>query len=184
VRRLEAEEIRDSLLAVGGLLDRTMGGSILPLKNREYVFDHTSKDNTRYDSRRRSLYIPVIRNHLYNVFQLFDFGDGAIPEGNRPTSTTAPQALFMMNSDLVHDCAENLARGLLDRSDLDDAGRARLLYEKAYGRPASPEETARALSLLNRFSRSLPEAKGNRPLQAWTSLCQVILASNEFVYVR
>src|SRR5439155_5864271 len=69
VRRLEAEAIRDSLLAVAGLLDRSAGGPALAhVKNRGYLFDHTSKDETTYGSRRRSVYLPVIRNHLYDVF--------------------------------------------------------------------------------------------------------------------
>ncbi len=72
VRRLEAEPIRDALLAVSGRLDRRMGGSLLEVKNRAYFFDHTSKDATSYDSPRRSVYLPIVRNHLYDVFQLFD----------------------------------------------------------------------------------------------------------------
>ncbi|HTE19823.1 MAG TPA: DUF1549 and DUF1553 domain-containing protein, partial [Armatimonadota bacterium] len=135
VRRLEAEAVRDALLAVSGTLDRTMGGSLLTLKNREFVFDHTSRDATRYDSLRRSIYLPVIRNNVYDVFQLFDFADPAVLEGNRPTTTVAPQALFMMNSDLVHGAAEAMADRLLERGELDDPGRIRLLYLQAYARP-------------------------------------------------
>src|SRR5262245_48132752 len=84
-RRLEAEEIRDSLLAVSGLLDRTAGGpAITHVKNREFLFDHTSKDGTKYESRRRSLYLPIVRNHLYDVFQLFDSTDATVrSEGRR-----------------------------------------------------------------------------------------------------
>ena len=127
----------------------------------------------------------MIRNHLYNVFQLFDFGDGAIPEGDRPTSTVAPQALFMMNSELVHQCAGNLARQLLERSDLDDAGKVRLLYGKAYARPATEAEVERGTALLKRFSEASQTGAGTHErLQAWTWLSQVMLASNEFVYVR
>ena len=178
VRRLEAEEIRDALLAVSGTLDRTMGGSILPLKNREYVFDHTSKDNTRYESKRRSLYVPIIRNHLYDVFQLFDFGDGAIPEGNRPTTTVAPQALFMMNSALVGDCAKELAGKLLARTDLDEEARIDGLYQSAFSRAANPKEIARGRQLLQRFS-----AQGDRA-QSWAWLAHTTLASNEFLFLR
>ncbi len=68
VRRLEAEPIRDAVLAVSGTLDATMGGSMLHVKNREFLFNHTSQDNTKYESRRRSLYLPVIRNHQYDMF--------------------------------------------------------------------------------------------------------------------
>ena len=102
VRRLQAEELRDSLLMVCGQLDRTMGGaSLAHVKNREHLFNHTSKDGTKYESRRRSLYLPLIRNHLYDVFQLFDFPDPAVSTGDRPTTTVGPQALFLMNSEWV-----------------------------------------------------------------------------------
>ena len=99
VRRLEAESIRDSVLAVSGMLDREMGGSMLHVKNREFLFDHTSKDNTDYSSLRRSVYLPVIRNNLYDFFQLFDFNDASVINGNRETTTVAPQALFLS---LIH----------------------------------------------------------------------------------
>ncbi|HZZ82380.1 MAG TPA: PSD1 and planctomycete cytochrome C domain-containing protein, partial [Gemmataceae bacterium] len=89
-RRLEAEAIRDALLAVSGGLDPTMGGSLLHVPNRAYLFDHTSKDLTNYDSKRRSLYLPVIRNNVYDVFQLFDFPDPGFPSGDRATTTVAP----------------------------------------------------------------------------------------------
>jgi hypothetical protein len=186
IRRLQVEELRDSLLAVSGTLDRTMGGSILPLKNREYVFDHTSKDNTRYDSKRRSLYIPVVRNNLYDVFQLFDFGDGQVPEGSRPSTVVAPQALFMMNSDFVADAAAALAESLLKRTDQSDAARVSDLHARVYGRPATPAEAARARRLLERFqqSQSAEQDPARRALNAWTWLCHTTLAANEFLYLR
>jgi len=180
VRRLEAEEIRDAVLAVSGQLDRTMGGSILPLKNREYVFDHTSKDMTRYESKRRSIYLPVIRNHVYDVFQIFDFGDGAIPEGNRPTTTVAPQALFMMNSSLVMDAADALAKDVLAKPGLDDAGRIRVLYTRLYGRPAAVAEVSRGRELLVRLRAAGAESE----IQAWGQLSHTLLQANEFIFLN
>jgi hypothetical protein len=186
IRRLEAEEIRDSLLAVSGTLDLTMGGTIFPLKNREYVFDHTSKDNTKYVTHRRSIYIPIVRNHLYDVFQLFDFGDGAVPDGNRATTTVAPQALFIMNSAVVSDASTALASKLLERTDLDADGKIDLLYQQAYNRPATSAETARARTLLTRFQSAQPA--GTQPpvreKQAWTWLAHTALSANEFLFLR
>ena len=186
VRRLEVEAIRDSVLMVSGQLDRAMGGKSLPLKNREYVFDHTSKDATKYDSRRRSIYLPVIRNNLYDVFQLFDFGDASVPEGSRTTTTVAPQALFMMNSDLVLDAAEALAARVLKEPGTD-AARIASLYRQAYGRPATPKEIERATALLARLhgeAAGQGVAPEQRPQRAWGWFCHVLLASNEFIYVR
>ncbi|HKA07276.1 MAG TPA: DUF1553 domain-containing protein, partial [Gemmataceae bacterium] len=185
-RRLEAEEIRDSLLAVSGLLDRTAGGpAITHVKNREFLFDHTSKDGTKYDSRRRSLYLPIVRNHLYDVFQLFDSTDATVTKGDRSTTTVATQALFSMNSDLVADCATRLASRLME--DDDSAGRVDRLYRTAYGRPATDREVERALAAVSAFDQGLqarePDA-AKRQVQAWALVCQAVLAANEFVYVE
>ncbi|HWB13693.1 MAG TPA: PSD1 and planctomycete cytochrome C domain-containing protein [Pirellulales bacterium] len=182
-RRLEAEEIRDSLLAVGGLLDRSMGGPVLQVKNREYLFDHTSKDLTRYDSHRRSIHLPVVRNNLYDVFQLFDATDAAVAEGNRLTTTVAPQALFMMNSDLIAEASESLATSLLAGTDLDDPALIRRLYLLAYSRQPSDVEIERSMFLLVRFESLAEGQPVQRRHRAWSWLCQVILAANEFVYL-
>jgi mono/diheme cytochrome c family protein/cytochrome c553 len=187
VRRLEAEAIRDALLAVGGVLDKSQGGSMLHVKNREYLFDHTSKDTTNYDSRRRSLYLPVIRNNVYDVFQLFDFPDPAAPGGDRATTTVAPQALFMMNSELTMKICDHLVESLLKEAGLDDAGRVRRLYLKAYGREATDAETARAIALVRAVDHAMQKREPNldrRRLLAWSALCQVIVSANEFVYVQ
>jgi hypothetical protein len=187
VRRLEAEAIRDALLAVSGSLDRSMGGSLLSVKNRGYLFDHTSRDATRYDTPRRSLYLPIIRNHLYDVFQLFDSTDATVQNGDRATTTVAPQTLFMMNSDLVAQVSERLAAGLLEDPKADDAGHIRWLYEKAYGRPASAEETAKGREFLGACERELRDSEpdaGKRRARAWACLCQIVVAANEFIYIR
>ena len=170
VRRLEAEAIRDAMLAVGGTLDRTLGGSLLTVKNREFVFNHTSQDKSTYDLRRRSIYLPVIRNHLYDVFQLFDSTDATVLSGDRATSTVSPQALFLMNSDWVASVATATA-GRIVQADASKAGRVARLFLEAYGRTPSEAESRRLLRFL--------EDGGT-----WQSLCQAILSSSEFIYVR
>jgi cytochrome c553 len=187
VRRLEAEAIRDSLLTVGGLLDRTVGGPALAhVKNRDYLFDHTSKDKTTYTSDRRSLYLPVIRNNLYDVFQLFDSPDAAVPNGDRATTTVPTQALFFMNSDLAIRSADALAGRLLAKEKLDDAERTRMLFLLTYGRPPSERETTRVLAAVaayeTEFASEMDESK--RRKRAWAAVCQAILAGNEFIHVN
>lgn len=186
VQRLEAEAMRDSLLAVSGQLDRSLGGSLLKVKNRGYLFDHTSKDLTEYNSVRRSLYLPVIRNNVYDLFQLYDFPDAAVPTSNRSTSTVAPQALLMLNSDIVLDSATALARKLLAEA-ADDAQRLSRLTWLTYGRDVTAAELAAHQIFLADIDRdlqsSVPDAAQRRE-QAWSVLCQVVLAANEFSYVK
>lgn len=177
VRRLEAEAIRDTLLASCGQLDRARGTSLLHVGNREFLFDHTSIDKTKYDSPLRSIYLPVIRNHLYDLFDLFDYSDAATVQGDRGSTTVAPQALFMLNSALVHDAAANLVKELLKQPGLDDKGRVQRMYALLYGRYPTDGESEAMLKFL--------EKAGDVPReQRWIHLCQAAIASNDFLYVR
>ncbi|MGE5195558.1 MAG: PSD1 and planctomycete cytochrome C domain-containing protein [Deltaproteobacteria bacterium] len=186
VRRIEAEAVRDALLAVSGRLDTTMGGTLLKVKNRGYFFDHTSKDLTDYNSFRRSLYLPVVRNNLYDVFQLLDAPDAAIPNGDRATTTVAPQALLMLNSDFVMQSAADFAGRLLSGEAADD-DRMQRMYAIAYGREATAEELGENRKFLAELEQSLavsePDA-ARRQRQAWNVLCHTIVAANEFIYVK
>ncbi|MFM7844900.1 MAG: PSD1 and planctomycete cytochrome C domain-containing protein [Planctomycetota bacterium] len=183
LRRLEAEAVRDALLAAGDSLDQTMGGSLLHVKNRDYLFDHTSKDGTKYDSPRRSLYLPVIRNNLYDVFQLFDYTDAAVLNGHRETTTIAPQALFMMNSSLVQQAARSLVEVVQREAGDSPEARIKAIYVRALGRAATAEE----LRLAGEFLADSPSQKSahnESASSAWVWLVQSILAANEFIYVR
>jgi hypothetical protein len=184
IRRLEAEAIRDSLLAVSGQLDRTVGGSLLSVKNRDYFFNHTSQDKATYDTTRRSLYLPVVRNHLYEVFQLFDYSDASVSNGDRPSSTLVTQTLFSLNGKLVREAALRLAETLLEPSGLSDAERLDRLYLAAYGRPVRESEVERNRAFLAEFSEAFADSPEDARLRSWQLLCQAVLAANEFLYVR
>ena len=197
--RLDAEQIRDAILAVSERLDASLGGKTIPLRNRQFVFDHTSIDHTKYDSLRRALYLPVIRNNLYTLFQQFDFPDPTMPTGNRNTTVVAPQALLMMNSDLVMDSADALALLLINQPG-DDAAKVQSAYQRVLGRPATDAETQRGFAFIAEFESEAPAvaevvAAGNpenpqvlprqsATRQAWSMFCQSLFASNEFFYVR
>ncbi len=185
-RRLEAEAIRDAILAVSGELDATMGGSLLPTKNHSYVNNTGGAGSVKYDQSRRSVYLPVIRSGLYDVFQAFDFADPSTSNGKRIPTTVAPQALFMMNDRLVLRCSDAMAGRLLARSDLDTSRRIDLAFRRAYGRPAIRREIDRAADYLGRFEGGLA-AEGipreSRPRRAWQLLCQAIFSSSEFLYL-
>jgi hypothetical protein len=186
VRRLEAEAVRDALIAVGGKLDRTVGGSLLEVKNRAYFFDHTSKDKTNYNNNRCSIYLPIVRNNVYDVFQLLDYPDAAVSSGDRATTTIAPQALLMMNSDLVARASAALAQRVTTTSS-DNARRLATLYALAYGREPTAEEVAADQQFLRDAEQALQATEADeakRSQLTWECLCQVVLAANEFIYVR
>ncbi len=185
-RRLEAEAVRDSLLAVSGMLDRKMGGSLLHVKNRAFLFDHTSKDQTKYNTPCRTMYLPIIRNNVYEALELFDFPDPAVLSGDRASTTVAPQALLLMNSDIAWNAAQRLGETLLADASLDDRGRIVRLYEAALGRPPAEDEIERGGAFIAAYAQAgaeeavITEAR----LLAWQSFCQAVLASNEFIYVK
>lgn len=184
-RRLEAEALRDALLVCSGRLDHTMHGSLLSYKNREYVASTASVNATVYDYPRRSVYLPVVRSALYEVFQAFDFPEPSVLNGDRATTTVAPQALFLMNSPLVRGECRAWAQRLLAEHDKDEP-RLRLAYLTAYGRPPTDAELVRDRAFIATYERSLL-AGGIEPDQArlggWEALCRVLVSASEFLFI-
>ncbi len=185
-RRLEAEPFRDSLLFVAGKLDLKPGGSLLTTRNNDYVTNDQSGNAAQYNAPRRSVYLPIIRNALFDMFQAFDMGDPSMVNARRSTTTVSPQALFVMNSPFVQEQAMAFAQDAL-KSGSTDGERINHAYRKAYSRSATAAEIANATAFLSRYADALtastPDA-AKRQTKAWQSLCQVLLAANEFIYVN
>ena len=185
-RRLAAEEIRDSLLAVSGLLDSEMHGTLLTLKSRQYVNDaKTGRHLVSYTNSRRSIYQPVIRNKVYSLFQMFEFPSPSLVSGRRATTTVPPQLLLMMNSELVARCSQAMAVRMLQDSTLTEVERIGLSYEFVYGRIPGEGEVQRAGEFLRRFEQTLSPEQSleTRRAAAWQAFCQALMVSNEFVYL-
>ncbi|MBN9117750.1 MAG: DUF1549 domain-containing protein [Planctomycetes bacterium] len=184
-RRLEAEAVRDSMLAVAGTLDRTAGGSLLNNGNFEYVTNDQSNTRTRYDSLRRSVYLPVIRNNVFDFFQAFDFVEPHVGNGKRASTVIASQALYLMNNPFVTAQAKAFA-GSLPKGGSDET-RAKSAYLRAFAREATADELSRAVSFVRKYDAALadkePDAAARRA-RAWAAWCQVLFASSEFVYVN
>jgi hypothetical protein len=178
-RRLDAEAIRDALLFAGGSLDLAMGGTLLPTANRQYVTSTASVDPVIYDTRRRSLYVPVVRSALYDFLQAFDFGDPSVLQGRRESTVIAPQALFLMNSRIVHEQSAALAQRLLAIQNADaneqTGARVGLAYEIAFGRSPTEDELADARAFL-------AESPGSEA-DVWQSYCRALFAASEFIYI-
>jgi len=201
-QRLSAEQIRDSILFVAGNLDLRLGGKSVPLRNRQFVFDHTSIDHTRYDSVRRTVYLPIIRNHLFSHLEQFDFPDPTMPGGDRQSTTVAPQALLLMNSEWVLDASEKLARACLESATTSES-RLQWLYHQVLGREVSDSERNKSLSFVESLiaagdsSPNIRASTPNEPLptggvpaadsleqKAWGLLAQNLLICNEFFFAR
>ena len=151
-----------------------MGGKTIPLRNRQMVFNHTSKDHTSYDSLRRTAYLPIVRNHVYDWLHLFDYPDPTMPTGNRPSTVIAPQALLLMNSALMTDSSSAFASRIM-REEKTLTNRIERAWQLAFGKLPSADEMAMSAGFLN----EAPDSP-----QQWSLFCQSLLASNQFVYLQ
>src|SRR5690348_12146870 len=142
IRRLDFEELRDSLLAIGGDLDLTMYGRPVETEKEPY-------------STRRTVYGRVDRSDVADVLVNFDFANPDLPTGRRHETTVPQQALFLMNSPLVIEQAKRLVALPAFRECQDDSARIQFLYERIYQRPARPEE----VSLGTEFVAGAPESE-------------------------
>jgi len=171
-RRLEAECIRDTILSVSGELQPGTGGpTIAPGTTADYAYKHTSK--------QRSVYLPVLRNALSELFEVFDFPDTSRVTGQRNVTTVAPQSLFLLNHPFVMEQARHFADRLLAKSGLNDRARVEEAYRLALGRQPAEGELRVALRYLGEPAVS---SNGER-LQAWAQLCHSIFASLDFRYL-
>ncbi|HTU25883.1 MAG TPA: PSD1 and planctomycete cytochrome C domain-containing protein [Pirellulales bacterium] len=167
-QRLEAEVIRDAMLAVSGKLDETMFG---PGTLDEKM-------------RRRSVYFFVKRSQLIPMMTLFDAPDSLQDIALRPTTTVAPQALLMMNSPLVRGYAEGFAERVLASSGDSSPENVRRAYAIALGRAPSAEEEADGLAFLAEQTAAYrAEGKPGEGRLALVDFCQTLLSLNEFVFV-
>jgi hypothetical protein len=165
-RRLDAEQVRDSLASVGNRLDFRAGGP---------------PDDS--DSRRRMLYLKSSRSDKSGFGALFDAPDPSIHVEKRTASTVAPQALDLMNGSLALDAAIELAHDARFVSQPPEL-RMQAMYGFVLGRDASQEELDIASEFFESFrTQSASEASITSTLDAWEAFAQVLLLSNEFMYV-
>ena len=177
-KRLDGESLRDSLLAVGGQLNPKAGGpSIypdLPAEMKDAAKNW--KPSTEVAERnRRSVYVAVKRNLRYPLFTLFDSPDRVEACSRRFVTTTAPQALTLLNDQIVLGHAKAFAGRVINDVGNDPAKVIDRVFIDAFGRkPASEEQTA-AMEFLKKH-------KGPFNVAA-EDLCHAMVNLNEFLYV-
>ncbi len=177
-RRLDAEQIRDTLLAVSGKLDLKYGGLNIGSAG-DIDANSFSAQNTEYSyvyaDTRRSVYTPAFRNKRLELFEVFDFGDINASIGQRNVSTVAPQALYFLNHPFVLEQARAAAEQTMALPGTNDE-RIIATYRCTLGRAPSAAELAKC----RRFLNSAPEAT----LDLWTELQQTLFASLDFRYLE
>ncbi|MFN4258743.1 MAG: DUF1553 domain-containing protein [Gemmataceae bacterium] len=183
-RRVEVEVLRDSILTVSGRLDRTLfGSSVAHLGER--ALDNSSKGGVDVeDFVRRGVYLPVIRNELPPILEVFDFADPDVATGKRDVTTASTQALYLMNSPFVLKQSQLAAQRLVDLSS-DDNVRMRDLYLRALGRTPTVNEKEAILAYLSHQRQTqAPNAKINLDVAAWSGVCLAMFGSSEFRFIE
>jgi hypothetical protein len=187
-RRLDAEEIRDAMLAAAGrlVLARPKGSPAKDLKVME--MQNNGAEATRIEkegraSLHRSLYLPLLRSLVPQALEVFDFANQGFVTGRRDTTTVATQGLYLLNDPFVRDQSRAMADRLLGRKDVDDAERIDSAYRLTLSRTATATEIRRAEAYLSDCGELLRGSK-DPDAAAWASFCQALLGSAEFRFVR
>ncbi|TWU20675.1 Planctomycete cytochrome C [Novipirellula galeiformis] len=184
-RPLDAESIRDAMLAVSGQLDRTIPPPHPFPAVETWSFSIHRPFHAVYDSNHRSIYLMLQRNRRHPFLAMFDAADPNVSVPKRLPTTTPTQSLFLMNSPFVHQQSEAFANQILASSE-DDASRVRLTYERILGRVATDAEVNQTLTFLSAYEHKLAsvETSTETPTtDAWAAIARVLLSSNEFLYV-
>jgi mono/diheme cytochrome c family protein len=180
LRRLEAEAIRDAVLAVSGRLNPAMGGrGIFPTLPPEVLSTQSRPGNgwgksEPREEARRSVYIFVKRTLGVPLLETFDFASPDKSIAARPTTTIAPQALLLLNSAFMEEQSAAFAERLLREGGSEPAKNVERAFRLALGRSPTQTESGIALAFLGRDP--------NYP-RALARFCKLVLNLNEFVYV-
>jgi hypothetical protein len=213
VDRLDAEVIRDAILAVNGALNEAMFGPPVPVRPDVHGQIVVGIDKTEGDNKmpvevplhgeefRRGIYVQVRRSRPLAMLHAFDAPVMEVNCERRQSSTVATQALMLMNSQFILDQAARFARRLQQEAGNDRVREVTRAWQLAFSRSPSVSELADALEFLARQADHLqsvvaetdekakqtdqakPATKPTPDLQAVTDLCQALLSANEFLYV-
>lgn len=173
-RRLTAEELRDSLLAVSNSLDQTPGEAHPFPAEKTWGFTQHAPFDAIYETNRRSAYLMVQRQRRHPFLTLFDGADPNASTPTRQTTTVPTQALYFLNDNFFHEQSARVAERALAASH--DAARLSLVVRTLFQREATQAEQDRLQGFLAKYP--------GEPIEKWAAWARVLLASNEFLFVE
>lgn len=189
-RRLEAEMLRDAMLAVAGLLDESPrpGSAVAAAGEGPVARPRAGRDRIAAaiddpTDVHRSIYLPIVRDVPQESLAIFDAADPALITTERPRTMVASQGLFLMNSPFVIRAADALASRLV--TEHPAAERLTAVYVRSFGRPPDEADRRRADRFLAELAARLEAdgvPAGEVEWAAWSGLCQALFASAEFQY--
>ncbi len=204
LRRIDAETLRDSMLAATGTLVQSSYGppSGIGRDPQGRVVTGIDKgtitlnkvDPGGADDFRRSIYVQVRRSKPVTVLDTFDAPTMSPNCEMRAQTTVAPQSLLLMNDTFVLDSSRRLADRLESEAPANRDAQIKRAWELLFGKPATQDDIARSLAYLDEQTKALTQyhhdiqhPKGvvpNPPQEAMASLCQILCSSNRFLYVE
>ena len=178
-RRLDAESIRDAALAVSGQLDLAPPhGSPISAIGDDDLGKGGKRAPAKNDTRKRSVYLPIIRDMVPDILELFDFAEPSLVIAERDVTNVPAQALFMLNSAFIHEQSTALARSL--EAEPDASRRVTAAYLRTLARLPTPAEQERAAQ----YVAKLTATPGSKAEAAWATFTQALLASAEFRFLN
>lgn len=173
-KRLEVEAVRDAMLSVAGRLsDKRPYGIQIAGRGGKGRWGET-RSLLSIHSPYRTVYLPVLRSLLPEMYSTFDFPNPTQVKGQREVTTVAPQSLFLMNSDFAVRTARDAADRVLEESHSNDRDRVRVVYQRLLGRMPTPDEVVVALQFIDSLT-------GDSTKQyRWAALIQALFISGEF----
>ncbi len=185
-RRLDPEALRDAMLRAAGQLDLSpMNSSVWYLGDQATAVGK-NEVRRRTDFPCRTVYLPVIRNDLPELFQVFDFADPHSTTGARPQTTAATQGLFMLNDRMVMDAAESLARRILADNRIPAPGaRIDKMFDLILNTPPTDDEREAFLAFVQKSEKRLTEEGGTEPaIRAWSMACHAMFSMSRFQFLE
>jgi hypothetical protein len=184
-RRLDAEAIRDTMLALGGQLDLCRPGAhpFPPIDKWGWTQHNAFKEV--YPTNHRSVYLMTQRLQRHPYLALFDGPDTNTSTEQRTNATVPQQALFLMNNPLIKTLAEGFARRLM-QSASDARQRVEFAHQLAWSRPAEAVELEKGIWYVQEYKNRLAQAgvpRERQELEAWTSYARILLSANAFIYL-
>ncbi len=185
-KRLEAEALRDTILAVSGSMNSKMGGTGVYARLPAEVFETADgarrswPESSQAEQDRRAVYLFVKRSMTLPMLELFDSPSTTVPVGRRNMTTVAPQALTLLHDGFVRDQARRLALRAAESAGHEPGDRAAAIFENVLQRRPTADELRMSIAFLKKVDRT---AGDSGEFERLVLFCAAVLNLNEVIYV-
>jgi hypothetical protein len=181
-RKIDPESFRDSTLHLAGALDLNVYGSTVNYLGDQATAVGPNTVRRRTDFPCRSVYLPVIRNDLPEIFEILDFADPQVATGMRRQTLVPTQGLFLLNDTQLMEAATHIARKTSQLPNASVDFKLQWVYQHLLGTPATTEELKTLTQSFTKLLNSLPADQTDREIKSLSIVVHAILASSRFQY--